>query len=52
LAGARANAKGPADQHRAARHAQQATLARETVEKVLLENDVYTYVEVGEDGPF
>jgi protein FAM161A len=52
LAGARANAKGPADQHRAARHAQQATLARETVEKVLLENDVYTYVEEGEDGPF
>lgn len=34
-------------QHRAARHQQQADLARETVEKVLLENNVYTYVEEG-----
>ena len=35
------------DQHKAARHRQQAALARETVEKVLLENNVYTYVEGG-----
>ena len=35
------------DQHKTARHKQQAALARETVEKVLLENNVYTYVEGG-----
>jgi protein FAM161A len=35
------------DQHTKARHAQQATLAKETVEKVLLETGVYTYVEEG-----
>ena len=35
------------DQHTKARHAQQAMLAKETVEKVLLENNVYTYVEEG-----
>ena len=35
------------DQHTKARHAQRAMLAKETVEKVLLENNVYTYVEEG-----
>ena len=40
-------AEPPLDQHRAARRKQQEALAKETVEKVLLENNVYTYVEEG-----